>query len=65
MAALPLRRSLRGSGNLFFLYRRGAAAATYFFCRRGSGNLFFCRRSAAREQLNFWKVFIYFYRKNL
>jgi hypothetical protein len=34
------------------LYCRGAAAATYFFL-------------PARQRLNFWEVFVYFYRKNL
>jgi hypothetical protein len=41
MAALPLRRSRRGSGNLFFF------------------------TVATRQRLNFWKFFVYFYRKNL
>jgi hypothetical protein len=49
MAALPLRRSLHGSGNLFFFTvtaRRGSG--NLFFCRRGSDNLFFFAVTARR-----------------
>jgi hypothetical protein len=43
---------LRRSRQLISLNCRGAAPATYFFL-------------LSRQWLNFWKIFVYFYRKNL